>query len=161
MLDFLSLAHLREDLGHLLGPVRRDQDGDGLPHRLLDGVPVEPLGRPVPAGDDALEGLAENSVVGGLDDGREPGALLLGPLAFGDVLYHAYKVLGGGPSVAHQGYRQVDPDDGALLFYVALLHRVRLYLPSEQPAHLLEVRLEIVRVGYVLEGHREELFTGV
>jgi hypothetical protein len=52
--------------------IPRDQDG----HRLADGflgrIAEHPLGAAIPGLDDAVEILADNGVVGRLDDGREP-----------------------------------------------------------------------------------------
>ena len=49
----------------------RDQDRDRLADRLLLGVAVDPLGAGVPARDHPRRVLAQDRVVGGLDDGRE------------------------------------------------------------------------------------------
>ena len=65
----------------LVQPLRRDDQGDGLADGLRGGVAEEPLGPGVPRPDDAVEGLADDRVLGRLDDGRQPRLGLLGPLA--------------------------------------------------------------------------------
>src|SRR5205823_9097500 len=58
---------------------------DPAPDDLGGGVAVEPLGTGVPAGDDGVEVLADDRVVGGLDERREMGERQLRPPALGDV----------------------------------------------------------------------------
>ncbi len=54
----------------------RDEHLDVTAGDLGGGVPVQPFGARVPAGDDLVEGLADHRVVGGLDDrGQLRGAL--------------------------------------------------------------------------------------
>ncbi len=62
VLDRLSPAHSCQQLGELLGPIRRDDEADRLPHRLLAVVAVEPLRRRIPVGNDAVERLTEDGV---------------------------------------------------------------------------------------------------
>src|SRR5258708_12334182 len=52
-------------------PVLRDQYPHRFPDNLLGLVSEEPLGCAVPAGDSAVEVLADNCVVGRLNDGCE------------------------------------------------------------------------------------------
>ena len=69
----------------LVQPLRRDDQGDRPADGLRGRVAEEPLGPGVPRPDDAVERLADDRVLGRLDDGRQPRLGLLGPLALGDV----------------------------------------------------------------------------
>ena len=71
VLEALAGQHPGEDPPLLPRPVPRDQDRDRLPDRLGRRVPVDPLGGRVPAGDDPLDVLAQDRVVGGFDDRGE------------------------------------------------------------------------------------------
>ena len=53
----------------LVGVFGRDEDRQWFADDLLGGVAVKPLRTFVPADDDAVEGLADDGVVGGLHDG--------------------------------------------------------------------------------------------
>src|SRR5215207_5674241 len=86
---------------------------------------------------------------------------LLGALALGDVPYYGDHVLWSIRLISYQGDRQTDPDDRAILPYVALLYRVGLYLPVQESPHLLEIGLEVLVIGYVLEGFLEEFVVGI
>src|SRR6516225_10257844 len=57
-------------------PVFGDHDCNGLTNRLFGSVAKDPLCTPIPACDNAIEVLAYNHVVTGLDDGRQPAQLL-------------------------------------------------------------------------------------
>ena len=63
----------------------RHQDGDVPADDLVGGVAEDPLGAPVPARDDAVEGLGDDGIVGRFDDGREHLPEFLGPLPPGAV----------------------------------------------------------------------------
>jgi hypothetical protein len=52
-------------------PVLRDDHPDRLADRFLGCVAEHPLRRPVPRRDDAVEVLADDGVVGGINDARE------------------------------------------------------------------------------------------
>ena len=66
----------------------------GLPIDLLGRVAEHALGALVPGGDDAVERLGDDGVVGAFDDRREAAAQLLGLLALRDVLDDADELLG-------------------------------------------------------------------
>src|SRR4029450_3071160 len=67
---------------------------------------------------------------------------LFGTLALGDVLDNGDEVLGFTPTLPHERNGEVDPDDRAVLLYVAFLHRVGLYISDQKLVDLLEVGLE-------------------
>lgn len=77
-----SLAHLPQ-LGEIAG---RKHPGDRLTDHLLGRIAVEPLGAGVPAGDGAVEGRADDRVVGRLDDRGQAPDLALGLAASCDVV---------------------------------------------------------------------------
>src|SRR6202042_2924445 len=66
-------------------PFRRDDEGDRLADGFLTRVAEEALSPGVPGADDAVEGLTDDGVVRGLDDGSGPRPDLLRPLARGDI----------------------------------------------------------------------------
>jgi len=72
VIDGLAAPDARQYSRLFVHAIPRDQDG----HRLADGflgrIAEHPLGAAIPGLDDAVEILADNGVVGRLDDGREP-----------------------------------------------------------------------------------------
>ena len=89
VLDPLPAAEPLQDRGLLVLPLRRDDQGDRPADGLLGRVAEQPLGPGVPDRDDAVERLADDGVLGRLDDGRQPRLGLLGPLPVGDVVREA------------------------------------------------------------------------
>src|SRR5205085_12085565 len=71
VLDALAALEPRDDGRLLVGVVFGDEDGDGLPDRLLRRVAEDALGPPVPTRDDPFERLADDGVVRRLDDRSE------------------------------------------------------------------------------------------
>src|SRR5919112_4115529 len=59
--------------------------------------------------------------------------------------------------VVHHRDAQENPHHLALLVEVALLHLVGAYLPVQHPAHLVEISIEVLGVGYLLEGLPQKL----
>ena len=89
VLDALRAPDLAEDLEHVIGSVGVAEDRDVPADDLAGRVAVHPLGGGIPAGDDPFEGLADDRVVGGVDDERQqilPGGSLqgLGPGLHGE-----------------------------------------------------------------------------
>ena len=68
----LSSPDTGQNLALFLKPVLWNNDSDGLANRLCRGVAEEALRTPVPAGDNAVEVLAYDRVIAGLDDGANP-----------------------------------------------------------------------------------------
>jgi len=71
VIDTLTRAQPRQDLGLLFEAVRRNQHRDGLAHRLVRRVAENAGGALVPRDDHALERLADDRIVGRRHDGRE------------------------------------------------------------------------------------------
>jgi hypothetical protein len=87
VVDALALPDPPEDGRLLVQMIRRDENRDGLADGLVGGVAEDALGPLVPAHDDAFERLADDGVVGRLDDGREPvGGQLGAPQVDGPVV---------------------------------------------------------------------------
>src|SRR4028118_1840338 len=63
VVHFLAASDPLEYRRDLLWTFGRTQHGDRLPHSLLGRVAVDPLCPRVPAGDDAVESLADDDVV--------------------------------------------------------------------------------------------------
>src|SRR5271154_6305740 len=72
MIDPLTSSDAGENHALFVKPVRRNDDCDRLTSRLLRRVVEEALGAPVPTGYDAVEVLADNRVIAGLDDRADP-----------------------------------------------------------------------------------------
>jgi len=72
VLDALAADEAREDGRLLVGVVFGDEDGDGPADDLVGRVAEDVLGRAVPARDAAVERLADDGVLGRLDDGLQP-----------------------------------------------------------------------------------------
>ena len=72
VIDRAARAHLAQDVIFLRKPVGGDDERDGLADRFFSGVAEHPLGGAVPRRDDAVEVLADDRVVGGLDNGGKP-----------------------------------------------------------------------------------------
>src|SRR3546814_16444121 len=78
--------------------IRWNQDQDRLADDLVGRIAEEPLRTLIPARDDAVEVLAYDRVVGGLDDRGKPLFRYLRPLALGDVDQHVHSPdLSAGP----------------------------------------------------------------
>jgi hypothetical protein len=89
----LATANARHDLIELPLAVGREEPGHGLADHFLCRV-VGALGGAIPAGDDdADEVLAENGIVGGLDDGRQHPQALLDRLSLGDLDLEGMRLL--------------------------------------------------------------------
>ena len=85
LLDPLTAGQGGEDRRLFVLAVGWYQQGDRLAHDLVRGIAEDPMGRFVPAGDDAGQRLADDGVSRRIDDRRQLEAVLVGPLAFGDV----------------------------------------------------------------------------
>ena len=85
MVDAFAGLQAGDDL-LLLGPQFIGNDAeDGLTDHLLGGVAENPRGAGIPGGDDAVEALADNRVVGGRHDRGEAGAVDFGLPPVGGV----------------------------------------------------------------------------
>ena len=73
----LAPRQARVHTAQLLEPVPRHEHLDRAPDHLGGGVAVHPLGRGVPAGDRAIEPLAEDRIGAEIDDRGEPGSVAL------------------------------------------------------------------------------------
>ena len=78
--------------------------------------------------------------------------LLLCPFALAYVLDLGDEVQRCAFFVVHHRDVQEDPHYVALLVHVTLLGLVGAHLPGQYPAEVVQVRIEVVGVGYVLEG---------
>jgi hypothetical protein len=71
VIDALSTPNAIEDCRLVILAIRRDQDAPWLADGLFGRKAKDPLRSLVPRGDDAVEVLADNGVVGGFyDEGR-------------------------------------------------------------------------------------------
>ena len=82
--------------------------------------------------------------------------MLLRPLALGDVLYLRDEVAWPVLAIADQRYIQQNRDQMSARVDVAFLHLVGANLTGDHPAHILQIAFEILRMGDVLEGTREQ-----
>ncbi len=86
MLEALAGAEFGEDLVLLVLKVCGDEAENGLADDFFGGVAEHALRAVVPGADDAVEVLADDGVVGGIDDGGEAEADFVDTFAFGDVV---------------------------------------------------------------------------
>src|SRR5882762_1955624 len=68
MIGRLTARNPSQDRGLLARTLRRDQHGHGLAEGLLRAIAEQPFCAGVPTGDDAIQILACNRIVGGFDD---------------------------------------------------------------------------------------------
>src|SRR5205085_2580209 len=81
----LAPAKPRQDRILFGEPVRRKQNSDRAADHFVRRVAENDLGTPVPARDDAVQILADDRVVRGLDNGRQVGAGIFPDRALADV----------------------------------------------------------------------------
>ncbi len=85
VIDSLSPRDPREDLVFLVEPIGRDDQGDRPTNGLVGRVAEEPFGPGIPRADHAVEGFADDGVMGGFDDCCETRLRLFGRSALGHV----------------------------------------------------------------------------
>ena len=86
MLDRFAAPKATQDVVFLALTVGRDDHPDRSADRLLCREAEQPLGRWIPCGDDPVEVLADDRLIGPADDGGEPQRGFLGSLLVGGVL---------------------------------------------------------------------------
>ena len=69
VIDGFSAPDALEDRRFLVGHVRRDENGNGFAHHVVTGVAEQAFRPLVPGGDDTVERLADDGILGGLEDG--------------------------------------------------------------------------------------------
>ena len=69
--EALPALEARQHLGEFIASVRGDEQGDRLPQDFGRRVAEEVLRSPIPAGDAAVQGLADNRLLGGGDNGSQ------------------------------------------------------------------------------------------
>src|SRR5947209_3666575 len=62
--DRFAGSHSLDEAGELMAPVVRSEEADGLADHLVGAVAVDTLRTTIPAHDDAVEGGADDGVVG-------------------------------------------------------------------------------------------------
>src|SRR5262249_12887450 len=85
MVDAFAALQPREDLPLLAVQFRRDNAKDRLADHLARLVAEDPRRARVPRGDAALDGFADDGVVGGYHDGRQARRLKFRVVLLGDV----------------------------------------------------------------------------
>nr|WP_246779904.1 hypothetical protein [Rhizobium sp. BK312] len=73
MFDPPAIANVIDNCIFFMQAIVRDDDTDVPPHRLGGGKSEKSLGASVPAGNNAVDGLTDDRIVGIFDDGGEPG----------------------------------------------------------------------------------------
>src|SRR6266849_7230238 len=68
MVDALATANASEDYGFLIEPLRWNEDRNRLADHFFGRVAEQSPRAVVPARDDAVEGLCQDGILGGLDD---------------------------------------------------------------------------------------------
>jgi hypothetical protein len=72
MIHPLSGPDLAKDIGLFILAIGWDDDVDGLADYLIRLPAENPLGAPIPGGDDSFERFADDGIIRGFDDGGEP-----------------------------------------------------------------------------------------
>ena len=110
VVDALAVTHAFDDIGFFVPALAGDDQSDVLADGFFGEVAEDAFGGFVPTGDDAVEGFADDGVVGGIDDGSEQGGAAFGAFAIGDIA----RDLGGADDAAggvldgRDGEREVD-----------------------------------------------------
>ena len=113
----------RQNSQLLVVAVRRDDDQDGLADDFARLIAKEPFGPAVPTLDGAIEILADDSVLSGIDDGCQPLSDLLGALALRQIKHESDTLI----SAFLEGRRADQHRDTAAVFpKVLLLKRLKL-----------------------------------
>jgi hypothetical protein len=146
---------------HLACLTRRTEEVDGLAGDFLGRVAVHPLGGRVPTRDDAVQGLADDGIIGMLDNRSQLLRALVSRfcrLAAGQVAHrrdHQRAVLGVG-----MGQRDVHRELGAVLSPSAQF-QIQSHGPRERghnialPVHLMD---RPQRLGHQhLQGHTDQV----
>ena len=93
MIDSFALSDAFHDAGKLVPPVGREDSRNRPSNHLFRGVSEYALRASIPAGDNAVEILAENRVVRGLDDRNQKTAGFVGPPPGGDIPEYQHRSL--------------------------------------------------------------------
>src|SRR3954453_8654459 len=87
--------------------------------------------------------------------------LTVEPLSVGDVLHLRHEIPSVAVFIANQGHRQLCPYRRAVTAPAALLQLVARDAPAEQSAEKLDVGVEVVGMGDVMERPAGQLLGGV
>jgi hypothetical protein len=114
VVDAFAATKARDDAGLFAPAIAGNNQSDVLAYGFLGEVAEYPFGALVPAGDDSVEGLADNGIVGGVDDGGEQGGAAFGAFAVGDLAgdFGGADDTSGG--VANGGDGEGNVDQGAI-----------------------------------------------
>src|SRR5262249_56273800 len=74
-----------EDSWYFVGPIRWCEHGDGVSHCFASPVAEDPLGTLIPTGDDAIDVLADDGVVGRFDNRGQKAIGLFRPPPVGHI----------------------------------------------------------------------------
>ena len=85
MVEALAATNASDDAGLFVPTIAGDDQSDVLADGFFGEVAENAFGALVPTGDDAVEGLADNGIVGGVDDGGEQGGVAFGASAISDL----------------------------------------------------------------------------
>src|SRR5581483_3897195 len=148
VLDTLAGSDLGDDHGLVAMQMLGDEGEDGFADDLLGGVAEDALGGFVPAGDDAVEVLADDGVVGAFDDGGELAEALGVEVPVGMNLVQLGEL--AGELIACAGVFQRDGDlraEGADEELGAFVEDVGLFVSEDERAEDL--------AGEIAERHSE------
>ena len=145
MVDALSAGNPRQNVRFFVRAFRRNEHQHRFAHGFLRRVAKKLLCAGIPTGDDSTESLADDRIVGLLDDGREPLAHFLHPLPFGDITHDA----GEDAALAQPGlaHRQVQRKGGSVFSTPAHLAAAPDDFALTRPLVVGEVGIVLVVIG--------------
>jgi hypothetical protein len=158
MIDAFAAPQALDDAGLFVEMFLGDQDGDGFANRLIRRVAEDSLGAGIPRGDDAVERLRDDGVVGVFDHCREPAQQTFGLLALGDVLDDADELGSLSRFLAQQSDRGAAPHRRAVLAQVTLLERVVVDFTGPQLLDALARRIDVFGMRELEEGVLAKFF---
>src|ERR1700723_1855332 len=158
MVNALAAPQFLQNPGFLVDVLRRKQDRDRFTDYFRRAIAEHPLGAVVPRRNRSVEGLADNGIVGGLDDGGQIAVHLvrlrariaeglLHCLAISDIFDDADKPLAFSADCTKRRESGAAPDRGTVLADIASLEGTVRYPTGEQGASLRLRFCKVLGVG--------------
>src|SRR5690606_11476838 len=161
MVNALATSEALQDFRLLIGVFTGDQHGHRMSDDLVRGIAVHAFGGGVPRGDQPVERLGHDGVVGRIDHRGEAALHLVVLPAVIDGLEDSEKLVALFPGGAQHRHRGAAPEDGAVLAPVALVQRIAGGFAIAQPLRRLAAASCVIRMRQVQEGDFPQLLPAV